>query len=66
MNTSEKNRKAYNHISTDWVEAREKDKVSNIVIGFCNKLKPGGKVLDIGCGTGYPIAKYLLGEAYTV
>ena len=33
---------------------------------FIQHLKPGSPVLDVGCGSGYPIASYLMDHGLTV
>lgn len=54
-------------ISADfWGESRDSSFVSKLVTEFANKVKPKGKILDIGCGTGYPLASYLSEKGYNV
>jgi cyclopropane fatty-acyl-phospholipid synthase-like methyltransferase len=60
------NRKAYNSIAEQWSEAREEQDISEVVVEFAGKIKRGGKILDIGCGTGYPIAKYFSDNGFMV
>jgi len=33
---------------------------------FLDLVPPGGMVLDLGCGTGEPIAQYMIGRGFTV
>lgn len=53
------NKESYNKIIEQWYEARNKSSLNKCVIDFALKIQPNGKILDIGCGTGYPISKYL-------
>jgi 2-polyprenyl-3-methyl-5-hydroxy-6-metoxy-1,4-benzoquinol methylase len=62
----EKNRNACNKIATKWDEDRGKTNVEKIIIEFVSKIKPKGKILDIGCGTGFPIAKYLSDREFSI
>jgi 2-polyprenyl-3-methyl-5-hydroxy-6-metoxy-1,4-benzoquinol methylase len=62
----EKNKNSYNKIAMKWNEYREKTNVEKIIIEFVSKIKPKGTVLDIGCGTGFPIAKYLSDHDFPV
>jgi 2-polyprenyl-3-methyl-5-hydroxy-6-metoxy-1,4-benzoquinol methylase len=63
---NEKNKKAYNNIAEQWIKNRKNSEINNLIIDFAKRIKNGGKILDIGCGTGYPIAKYFSDKGFTV
>jgi cyclopropane fatty-acyl-phospholipid synthase-like methyltransferase len=56
----------YNKIAEQWAESRDKSFPGKLVVDFCSKIKAGGKVLDIGCGTGYPITTYLSEHGFNI
>lgn len=62
----ELNRKAYNKIADQWAESRDGSFLSKLVVEFASNVKREGKVLDIGCGTGFPIATYLSNQGFTL
>ena len=62
----DRNADSYNKIITQWSENRNKSLLNKCVVDFAAKIKPNGKVLDIGCGTGYPITKYLSEQGFHV
>ena len=62
----EKNKNSYNEIAKKWNDHREKTNVEKIIIEFASKIKHKGNILDIGCGTGFPIAKYLSDNSFSV
>jgi SAM-dependent methyltransferase len=57
----------YRRHARTWAEARGKSLVEGAWLEqFCALLPPMGAVLDIGCGSGAPIAKYLTEQSYAV
>jgi cyclopropane fatty-acyl-phospholipid synthase-like methyltransferase len=65
-NGMEINKESYNKIVEKWNEYRNKLPLNDCIIKFSKKLKANGKLLDIGCGTGYPIAKYFSDNGFFV
>lgn len=53
------NEQAYDFICEDWQKFRNTTEINKCIVDFCDLIKPNGKILDVGCGTGYPIAQYL-------
>jgi len=66
MTQQNKNRESYNHIVSQWDCYRRKRGINKCIAEFCRLLPRKGKILDAGCGTGYPIAQYLSSEGFTV
>jgi len=64
--TAHINKDSYNKIARQWAESRDTSFVSRLVKEFAGKVKPNGKILDIGCGNGYPLASYLAENDFTV
>ena len=62
----EKNAAAYNAICDSWAETRNKSPIYRCVVQFAALLEKGCHVLDIGCGTGFPIDAYLSGQGFSV
>lgn len=58
MEKTSLNKQSYNKIINSWTTARNTAIVNSPIVDLVQKIKPKGKILDIGCGTGVPLAKY--------
>lgn len=72
LNVAEKNKnnvyRIYNKI-VDWFDnSRSKDlTMEKFYLDFIQKyLQPKSKILDVGCGTGEPIARFLIEKGYEI
>lgn len=59
-------RDSYNAVCEKWDEWRNKTAINKCVADFSLLLKNGARVLDIGCGTGYPIDSFLCKNGFFV
>jgi cyclopropane fatty-acyl-phospholipid synthase-like methyltransferase len=61
---------SYDYIAEQWHSNFRGQAYVNRVLGYVDKilegLPPGARVLDLGCGTGDPIAKYIVQQGYRV
>lgn len=53
------NEKSYDLICDEWHKFRSATVINKCIVEFADRLSPNGNVLDIGCGTGYPVANYM-------
>lgn len=60
------NKVSYDKIAEQWTTVRKDMQVSKLVIDFAKQVKPNGSILDIGCGSGLPITKYLCDKGFAV
>ncbi len=60
------NRTSYNRIAKQWADIRKDSFVSKLVVDFADKVIPNGHILDIGCGSGLPLTKYLSERGFHV
>jgi 2-polyprenyl-3-methyl-5-hydroxy-6-metoxy-1,4-benzoquinol methylase len=60
------NKNSYNKIVEQWQEVRDTTKVNKPIVEFAKKLPNHSQVLDIGCGTGKPIAAFLASKKFYV
>ena len=61
---------SYDHIAEQWQANFRGQTYVDRVLGYVDlvleALQPGAKVLDLGCGTGNPIAKYIVEKGFRV
>lgn len=60
------NEESYNRIAVKWAEIRQNAIPLEPVKEFAGKVHPGGTILDVGCGTGFPIAVYLSEQGFRI
>jgi SAM-dependent methyltransferase len=59
----------YKRRALDWVDERSRQKTffeKAWLDRFCGLVRPGGVILDLGCGPGRPIAAYLLAQGFDI
>ena len=56
----------YDIIARIYHEQRDKFKSNDLLIGFSALLPPGGDVLDVGCGAGVPVTRFLVDAGFNV
>ena len=65
MNQLEINKNSYNNIVNEWSSYRNKT-INTCIKEFSELLPKNSSILDIGCGTGQPIAEYLSNQGFKV
>ena len=61
-----KNKTSYDKISEEWSQYRHKSVINKCIADFAKNFSSGAKVLDVGCGSGEPIAKFLSEKSIAV
>lgn len=56
----------YDSIAGEWHAHQRQFREKKYVDSLLNGLKPGDKILDLGCGTGQPVAQYLIKNNFRV
>ena len=59
------NKRAWDNLAKKY-DDRPRSPISDIFIKFTEKLPERGRVLDLGCGTGLPYARYLVEKGFDV
>ena len=59
-------RSSYNRIADDYVNTRDQFVSLPYLEAIAAHLRPGGTVLDVGCGGGRPVAAFLSGRGFRV
>ncbi len=59
-------RNSYDSIAEDWHASRTQFPARKYVDLILSRLEPAAKILDLGCGTGTPIAQYLVQKGFYV
>ncbi|MFA5050345.1 MAG: class I SAM-dependent methyltransferase [Candidatus Micrarchaeia archaeon] len=63
---SELVREGYTKIAKKYHKQRNKYKNNKLLIKFSKQLPKGSNVIDLGCGAGIPVTKFLINKKYTV
>jgi ubiquinone/menaquinone biosynthesis C-methylase UbiE len=56
----------YDDIARTYHEQRDKFKSNELLAGFSSLLPPAGDVLDVGCGAGVPVARFLVRAGFKI
>lgn len=59
-------KESYNKICNQWCEFRNSRPINKCIVDFASSLKPNARILDVGCGAGYPIDSYLTKKGFNV
>jgi 2-polyprenyl-3-methyl-5-hydroxy-6-metoxy-1,4-benzoquinol methylase len=60
------NKTSYDLIAKEWKTERDQSFVSALIVDWECRLPRYAQILDVGCGTGYPIAHYLVEKGHRV
>ena len=60
------NERSYDSIAERWEQNRRERGLDPCISILSDLIPPSGRVLDIGCGTGYPIDLYLCKKGFSV
>lgn len=59
-------RSGYDRIAASYTRDREKFENWDELSDFCDEMPVDARILDVGCGTGLPVAKYLVDLGHTL
>ncbi len=57
---------SYQKIFREWIDYNHKLNINSYLEDFCRCIKPGAHILDLGCGSGEPIDRYLSKRGFEV
>lgn len=60
------NADSYNNIAYQWKKYRDQSEINQCIVDFETLLPRHSRILDIGCGTGFPIASYFVSKGHQV
>ena len=66
MKNSNLVKEGYNKVAKTYSAQRDLFKNDKYLVELIKLLKPGSTVLDIGCGAGIPVDKYLIDKGFKV
>lgn len=66
MNKNNLVKDSYNKIAENYSSSRDLFKNNHYLEKLVELLKPGSTILDIGCGSGIPIDKYLADKGFKI
>jgi ubiquinone/menaquinone biosynthesis C-methylase UbiE len=66
VDSSEIVESGYDNIARTYHQQRDKFKSNELLTAFSSLLPPGGDVLDVGCGAGVPVARFLVDAGFRV
>ena len=64
--TADSVKRAYDNIADKWAEFRAGCTINKCIAEFVKLLPLHSEILDVGCGTGYPIAVFLEKKGFFV
>jgi cyclopropane fatty-acyl-phospholipid synthase-like methyltransferase len=59
-------KKGYNQIASNYLKNRDRFESISYLRRLTKYLKPGAKILDLGCGAGLPVDKFLIDKGFDV
>lgn len=60
------NASSYDKIAEKWHSFRKNCKINLCISEFADIIAKGGNILDVGCGTGHPVAEYFLERGFRI
>jgi cyclopropane fatty-acyl-phospholipid synthase-like methyltransferase len=64
--TNDQTQKSYDKIATEYVRNRDQFANKKYLDMLANNLQKGASILDVGCGAGLPVDKYLVEKGFSL